>query len=68
MEIRTFKSTNVVSASYDPATASLTVTFDGDRRYQYDRVPASVWKSLKKAASPGHFVNSHLNQYGYRRV
>jgi hypothetical protein len=68
METRTFKSTNVEEASYDPVKSRLIVTFGEGRQYQYDRVPPKVWEKFKESGSAGRFVNEELQHYSFRRM
>ncbi len=49
-------SSALASASYDPDTQTLTVTFKGGAQsYTYPNVPADVWEQFVTADSPGRF-------------
>lgn len=59
-------SSAIASASYDPDTRHLTITFKGGgRQYTYPDVPPDVWEQLQSSDSPGTFWrNSIKDQYG----
>ncbi len=45
---------------YDPATATLTVTFVTGRRYAYAGVPADEYAALRRSFSKGGWFNRHI--------
>ncbi len=58
-------STAIQSATYDPDTQSLTVTFKGGgTSYTYPNVPPDVWEQLQSSDSPGTFWRESIkDQY-----
>ena len=55
-----FKSSNVVSALYDPATSALEVSFNSGAVYRYANVPENLWHSLLNADSKGRFLSQQI--------
>jgi hypothetical protein len=49
------RSSNLRSASYDPATSTLTIEFNSGGVYAYSAVPETIYTGLLRAASAGHY-------------
>ena len=61
IESHTFPgSSNLASASYDPDTQQMEVTFNNGRRYAANTVPRSFWDGLVNSPAPGSFYHRHL--------
>lgn len=58
-------SSRIREAGYQPKTQTLYVRFVDGTPWEYRDVPVSVWRNLRRSASPGRFVNRVLNQYDY---
>ena len=62
-------SSNLAEVGYDSRTKTLEVYFRGGHIYQYFDVPQRVYDGLRKAASPGGYLNREIRgQYRYARV
>jgi len=69
MERFPVNSSNVASAGYDNATATLEVEFNNGHIYQYFDVPGQVYEEFRQAPSPGQFLNSSIKgAYRYART
>ena len=54
---------------YDPPTQTLEVFFKSGGIYQYFDVPERIYEDLKKAESPGGYLNREIRgRYRYARV
>jgi predicted nucleotidyltransferase len=64
------RSSNLRGASYDAATATLTIEFHGGgRRYQYKSVPANIYSGLIGAASAGRYHHQWIKKrFRYTRL
>lgn len=61
IESHQFNSTNVQSATWDPDSKQLEVTFVRDgSTYTYDDVPKDVWDGFKGASSPGRYLQNSI--------
>lgn len=60
-------SSRVNSARYDPGLEQVHVVFKDGTPWVYDGVPQTVWRSFRRSASPGKFINRVLNGYPYYR-
>lgn len=60
LDQHSFKSSAIVSGSYDADTQELVVVFTGGRSYSFDGVPPDVWERFKAAPSAGSFYNAML--------
>lgn len=62
-------SKNLKSVGHEPLSATLEVEFLDGKVYQYDNVPASIFKSLLQAASKGtYFAKEIKNKYTSKRI
>lgn len=62
-------SSNLAEVGYDQHTQTLEVCFKSGRTYQYFDVPEQVYEGLKKAGSPGAYLNSAVKgSFRYARV
>ena len=62
-------STVIRRFAYDPASATLTVTFVTGRRYAYLEVPEAVAQAMRAAFSKGRYFNAHVRDaYAYREL
>lgn len=66
IEQTTFSSTMLASGEYDTDTGDLEIEFARDgSTYSYPGVPATVWKALQAAASPGRYFAQNIKDvYG----
>lgn len=54
---------------YDPASKTLTILFDGSKRYEYAGVEQEVFDRFMAADSKGHFFNENIDgHYSYAQV
>lgn len=56
-------STRVESATYDPGTYTVTVTFPDGVRWRYLGVAHAEWTEFKSAASAGRYLNRYLSAH-----
>lgn len=62
-------STNVRSIGYYDATDTLEVEFHSGGIYQYFDVPETVYATLMRASSKGHYLNVHIrDRYRCRKL
>lgn len=62
-------SSNIESIGYDPQQRILEVEFKDGSVYQYDRVPATVYRDLMAAESHGTYLANYIRyQYSYRKI
>lgn len=67
--MKKFTSSNVKSGSYDPETETLSITFKGNRTYEYSEVEKNRWRGLLRSVSKGHYVNAKIGySYPYTRL
>lgn len=59
MERTNFKSSNILSAGYDPESKLLEVEYKTGL-YRYHDVPEEKWKALQKAESKGGFIAAKI--------
>lgn len=52
------ESSNVKQASFDVDSNTLTVTFRGNRTYQYPGFPIHIWDDFRNAESKGAFFQA----------
>jgi hypothetical protein len=63
------RSSNVNSASYDPATSTLTIEFNSARVYAYSAVPQTIYAGLMRAASAGRYHHQWIkDRFVFRRL
>lgn len=64
------KSSNVLSAGYDPEFQVLMVEFKNNSVYLYANVPPDIWEKMQLAESAGKFVSQVLkpNFTAYLRI
>lgn len=63
---KVFQSTHLHSATYTPATHTLTIRFNNGRTYtnrSNHPVPLEVWMGLFKSGSPGNFFDRSIKPY-----
>ena len=56
----TFQSTALSSASYDPDSETLDITFTSGRSFTYEGVSQKVFEELRDAPSPGSYFHSEI--------
>lgn len=61
MKRQPLRSSVLVSAGYDSATAELEIEFASGDVYRYYAVPPSVFRSLLAAESPGGYFNQSIS-------
>ena len=62
-------SSNLAEVGYDQPTQTLEVCFKNGRTYQYFDVPEHIYENLKRAGSPGGYLNSEVKgRFRYARV
>lgn len=59
-EQKTFRSTAILSGSYDPDSQELEITFQSGKTYTYYNVPEHEWQGLCAADSAGRYVRQHI--------
>ena len=57
---RTFESSAIARAAYDPDPATLDLWYRGGDRYRYFDVPEAVYDALIAAPSAGEYVNLEI--------
>ena len=57
---KTFESSALQSATYDPGSQVLSIKFKDSGVYDYEGVPADVWDGLCNCKSAGKYVNENL--------
>jgi len=63
------RSSNLVSASYEVWSGTLTIEFHSGAVYEYADVPPVVYDRLISNQSPGSFHHQHIsNRYSFRRI
>ncbi len=68
MTLTPVRSSNLAAVGYDPSTATLVIQFRSGDVYQYDSVPSSIYRGLRRAASPGGYFAAAIRPfYRYRR-
>ena len=60
MDRKPLRSSTILSASHDPETEVLTVSFAGGDAARYSGVPSHVVDEMMSSASPGRFFNAHI--------
>lgn len=58
-------SSRVTQARYDKGLQQVQVEFRDGTPWVYDGVPPNVWRSFRRASSPGKYINRVLNNYPY---
>lgn len=54
---------------YDEKASALRVVFVSGYVYEYKKVPAIVFTSLKKASSKGTYLNRHIKgKYSFKKI
>lgn len=67
--MRAVRSSSIAAAGYDPVGRTLRIRFIGGDAYDYQSVPADVFRGFLDAPSKGRFVNWQVKPYfRYRRV
>ena len=62
-------STVIRGFAYDPASATLTVTFVTGRRYAYAGVPEGVVAAFRGSGSKGRFFNARIrDRFAFREL
>lgn len=56
----TLNSSLLASASYSPASRTLTVVFNSGKSYTYQNVDISIFDGLRAAESPGRFFGKQI--------
>lgn len=72
MNMKPVKSSNIVSAGYDPQAKQVIVDFKGGSSYVYEGVPPDVYENFEKTfqedASSGRYLNQNIKQYPFKKV
>ncbi len=55
-----FKSSNLESGHYDPATRRLTIKFKNGGSWHYTDVDQKHWEAMQKADSVGKYCHKHI--------
>ncbi|HEX6431444.1 MAG TPA: KTSC domain-containing protein [Niastella sp.] len=62
-------STVVAHMNYYPKSSTLRITFTSGERYDYIKVPATIYEALRQAPSKGIYLNKFIKgHYSYRKV
>jgi hypothetical protein len=62
-------STVVAHMDYYPKSSTLRITFISGQKYDYIKVPASVYEEMKHAPSKGIYLNKFIKgRYTYKKV
>lgn len=64
----TFQSERVAEGWYDGQTMTLELEFEDGTHWLYENVSYDMWEAMKRAGSPGRFVNEFLNSHPNRRA
>ena len=56
----TLQSETIPSASYDPETETLELTFSSGGTYTFENVPENIFEGLQQAGSPGSFYHQQI--------
>ena len=63
------QSSNLKSAEYDSESEDLTITFNNQSIYVYNKVPWNVFTKFRMAESQGKFFNENIGRkYTYNKV
>ena len=63
------QSTNLKSAEYDTESEDLTITFNNQSIYVYNKVPWNIFTKFRLAESQGKFFNENIGRkYTYTKV
>lgn len=54
------QSTSLRSATYDPDTQDLDITFKTGMTYTYEKVPQDVFEGLRDAPSAGQYFHANI--------
>jgi hypothetical protein len=57
---RSFDSSAIARAAYDPAAGTLDLWYRGGDRYRYFEVPETIYDALVAAPSAGEYVNREI--------
>jgi hypothetical protein len=57
---RSFDSSAIARAAYDPEAATLDLWYRGGDRYRYFGVPETIYEALIEASSTGEYVNREI--------
>ena len=65
----TINSSNLKSATFDTESEDLTITFNNNTIYKYDKVPWTVFTKFRMAESQGKFFNENIGKkYKYTKA
>lgn len=67
--INEIESSNIKKTIYDTGEEKLTVTFKNDIKYEYQKVPHSIYTKFRMAESQGGFFNKEIaKKYTYKKI
>jgi hypothetical protein len=62
-------SSNLKMASYNTLTEELTITFNNNATYKYDKVPWPIFTKMRMSESQGKFFNEQISKkFTYTKV
>jgi len=67
--INKIESSNLVETEYDTATKKLVVEFKNGAKYEYEKVPHSVYTKFRMSESQGKFFNTEISKkFNYKKI
>lgn len=63
------QSSNLVRTEYDIETEKMIAEFKNGTRYEYDKVPHSVYAKFRLSESQGKFFNTEISKkFNYKKI
>ena len=67
--INEIQSSNLVRTEYDVETEKMIAEFKNGMKYEYDKVPHSVYTKFRMSESQGKFFNTEISKkFQYKKV
>jgi hypothetical protein len=67
--INEIQSSNLVRTEYDVQTEKMIAEFKSGAKYEYDKVPHSVYTKFRMAESQGKFFNTEISKkFNYKKI
>jgi hypothetical protein len=67
--INEIQSSNIKKTIYDTGEEKLTVTFNNEMMYEYEKVPHSIYTKFRMAESQGSFFSKEISKkYKYKKI
>ena len=67
--INEIQSSNLVRTEYDVQTEKMIAEFKNGIKYEYDKVPHSVYTKFRMAESQGKFFNTEISKkFNYKKI